>query len=363
MSFAETTQYYFVEEGAIVPPVEVWTGTRQVTNNPFYRPTRVSETFIGVNSSDAFLVDLGVYRLWVSTPTSPGAHYTLVTGPLVVVPGVRVERTDSWVAQQPETIREQHAAAAESQVREFTEKEIREEPQRKWQTDLDLRNRDAVLSALAVTEDADLDAFDPSFAAHPISDAQYAGNLVAQETEILVRDTELINAGAESVLSTQERADMQGRVQANRMTETGQGAVLDVPTKGAGRGLVTLPEEVTEQATFEEVSFDWNSTPYYIPEVRLPSMPEGVNDAQVYAMVYDADNSYRSWMPFEQQPDGTWRTPGGVSYISIAKQQSSSWRVAVAYQGTSADYEITQRVSLVPPVMSRSIIRWGGRGV
>lgn len=353
----QTDKFYYVVGGIITDPVEVYVDGFLIAYAPFLRPSRVGDTFVGENSDDAFLVTISIYRLHEDTPPSPGDTYRLVFGDPAVV-GDHVERTNTWEQDDPEAIRADYAQIALEQIYEYTNAEVAEDNTLKWATDLSIRNKDQVLSDLAKTDDADLGAFDPLFAAHPVSNPSYAVNLVRQEVEVLVQDDQLIAAGAEPLLSATERTAVETRIAANSLTARGQSTDIDLPEIGAPRSFVTVAGEKTEKAFFEEVTFDWAATTYYIPQVRFQTLPPGVNTAQIFAMVYDQDNVYRSWMPFVQQPDGSWATPSDVSYISIGKTVSSTWRVAIAYLGTSADYEITRRVVLVPPDIASSIIRW-----
>lgn len=352
-----TDKFYYVVGGIITDPVEVYVDNVLAEYAPFLRPNRVGDTFVGENSDDAFLVTISIYRLYENTPPSPGDTYRLVFGAPVVV-GDHVERTNTWEQNDPDVIRADYSQLALEQIPQYTTAEIAEDNTLRWATDLAVRNKDQVLSDMAQTDDADLEAFDPSFAAHPLSNHSYAVNLVRQEVDLMAQDDQLIAAGAEPLLSATERTGVAARIAANSLTARGQSTDIGLPEKGAPRSFVTVAGEEIEKAFFEEVTFDWAATTYYIPQVRFQVLPPGVNTAQLFAMVYDQDNVYRSWMPFSQQPDGSWATPSDVSYISIGKTVSSTWRVAIAYLGTSADYEITRRVVLVPPDIASSIIRW-----
>lgn len=352
-----TDKFHYVVGGVITDPVEVYIDGAVIDYDPFPRPSRVGDTFVGENSDDAFLVTISIYRLYEDTPPSPGATYYLVPGDPVVV-GDHVEQSNTWEQDDPEVIRADYSQLALEQIPQYSNAQIAEDNTLTWATDFAIRNKDQVLSDLAKTDDADLATFDPLFAAHPVSNPSYAVNLVRQEVDLLAQDDQLIAVGTEPLLSATERTDVEARIAANSLTARGQSTDVGLPEKGAPRSFVTVAGEEIEKAFFEEVTFDWSATTYYIPQVRFETLPPGVNTTQLFAMVYDQDNVYRSWMPFVQQPDGSWATPSDVSYISIGKTASSTWRVAIAYLGTSADYEITRRVVLVPPDIASSIIRW-----
>lgn len=353
----KTNEYYYVENGSIVQPFRVIVNGNEVTYNPFARPEWVGNSSIGSNVSDFNLADLNVFVLWTEVPVKPDGYYTQVKGPLVVEID-RVTRTDSWEAIPDNQIKDGIIASANNQIREYSNKELAIDRALKWNTDYDRRAYEKLIADL--DEANDLDAFNQSLGAHPPSDVEYAKYMALQESEILALDTEIRTANGNPILSDTERTDTQSRVAANTRVADGEETGVRTPDSGAAREWVTLSGEEKMNAIFKEITFDWNTTPYYIPQITLPFIPEGTNMAQLFAMVYDQNNVYRSWMPFEEI-DGVWKTPSNVSYLAIGKTSSSVWRVAVSQNGTSAEYEITSRVRLVPPDTAFSYVRWGGR--
>lgn len=355
----KTENFYFVKDGDVAPPERTSINGREVTSNPFGRPNWIGDSCVGVNTSDETLVSLNVFRLWTDIPTAPEGYYTQVYGQ-IVVESDRVIRTDTWQAIDPSQIRDEIISESERKIKEYTSVQIMSDPSLKWNTDYDIRSHKNLVADLSSISDEELINFDRRLESHPPSDIEYAKHISLQEVDILITDTTLRDSDATPLLSDDERTEMKSRVSNNSLLTIGEGTTVMTPSKGAARELVTLHGEGNMNASFAEITFDWNTTPYYIPEVIIPTIPEDINVDQLFAMVHDQDNVYRSWMPFEEV-DGKWKTPSNVSYISIGKTESSVWRVAVAFEGTSSDYEITGRVRLVPPDIMFSLIRWGGR--
>lgn len=318
---------------------------------------------IGINDDDAGAWNGGYARLWVDDPAQPGQYWLNVTGkPVLELGDQRVEQVNSWTEWTPE----QKRAALEQEIDQqipvtSVTDEVRDSTARAKTEHLAARAKSALI-ALDATDDAGLDAFDSSLDAHDIQEPDYAGNILAQETRNLTAHNELVLAGAAGLYEPADVAEIESRVIWNEKVVTGEETGTKTPVTGAQRGDVALDGEAVEDAIFREVNYEWPvGTPRYIPEVVLAAIPAGVDPNFVYAMVYDSGNTYRSWMPFAQQPDGTWKTQSNVSYDGIAQSVSSRWRVAVASGGTQSEFEITRRVFLTPPNTATSRVRWGGR--
>jgi len=300
-------------------------------------------------------------QLWIDVQARPGLYYDQVIGtPVRVDVNERVERTDTWAEWSEESIRASIKDVAYAQIRQATNLQISEDSTREWLASQDLGRYKVLTEALAQTDYAGLDAFDGDLFSYEITEQDYAKNLLQQETKNLAWDSELREAGNGGIFSDAERTDVQARVTANARVSRGLETGVRTPASGAPREWVTMDGEDVENASFFEVTFFWNQD-QFIPRAVLDSIPAGVLPEQVFCMVYDKDNVYRSWMPFAQRADGKWETPSDVSYIGIAKPESSNWRVAISYQGTNAESEITSRVVLVPPNSAWSRVRWGGR--
>ena len=222
--------------------------------------------------------------------------------------------------------------------------------------------RKAALVALDATDDVDLPTYDSTLTNYDSSEQDYAASMVKQELRNLLADGELKDAGLVGPYTTAEVTEITDRITHNDQVQQGLATVAQTPSKGAPRSDTALENELVEKAYFTEITFDWNSTPYYMPEIILPGIPAEQDSAQVYGMLYTESGTYLTWVPFTQQSDGTWKSATGVSHISAAKIISSKWRVAVAANGTQAQFEVTDRVLLNPPNVSDSNVRFGGRG-
>lgn len=299
----------------------------------------------------------GFYPLWTDAPT-PGqaVYYDHATGnPTWNEAEQRVD--GNW---SPSLQRDKIRAAAHRRIRQPTTLHIAEDATREWLPSQDLGRYKVLVEALAQTEDADLSTFDGDLFSYDLTEQDYARNLLQQEAKNLAWDSELRSAGNGGIFSDTERAEVQARVTGNAKVARGLETGVRTPANGAPREWVTMDGEAVENASFYEVSFFWNAD-QYIPRAVLDSIPEGIVQNQVFCMVYDRDNVYRGWMPFAQRQDGKWETPSDVNYIGIAQTQSSNWRIAIAYEGTDSEHEITSRVVLVPPNSAWSRVRWGGR--
>ena len=212
---------------------------------------------------------------------------------------------------------------------------------------------------LSETADADLGAFDPTLGSS--SEQAYAQSMALQEGRNLVVHDSLTAAGGRGIFSAAEVSEIQGRITWNQDVAEGRRTGTKTPPSGAPRGYVTLEGEAADRAFFAEATLEWSGTTYYLPQCTMPPFPEGVDHTQVFGMIYDGDNVYKSWVPFEEQPNGTWQSRVSTSDIASAETTSSRWRMAVAYGHTSAEYEVTDRVFIVPPQTADSIVRFGGR--
>lgn len=348
MAFEQTAVYYKVAGDVIVSP----SSDRPQSYGDSSQPPLCSQETDGSCW----------YQLWIDARgEQPGDYYSPITGTVTVnAQEERCERVDTWEEWTPEQKREAIKTSSHAQIRQPSNLEIAEDATREWVPSQDIGRYKVLVEALAQTDDADLDAFDADLFAYAQTDQDYAANILRQETKNLAWDSELRSAGNGGIFSDTERADVQSRVTANAKVARGLETGVRTPTTGAPREWVTMDGEDVEDASFYQVEYDWNG-PRYIPLVTLQAIPDGINTAQVFAMVYDKDNVYRGWMPFAQNPDGTWQTPSNVSYDGIAQAESVTWRVAIAYLGTDAEHEITSRVVVVPPNSAWSRVRWGGR--
>lgn len=250
--------------------------------------------------------------------------------------------------------------AARGQIRIPTMEQSIADPTATATAEQDGARYTVLTEALVLTADEDLDSFDGDLFAYEIPEKEYAASILRQETRNLAWDSELRDAGNGGIFSDPERNEVQARVTSNARVARGLETGARTPSTGAPRGWVTLDGEDAAPASMYEISHDeWAGGTMYHPRVVLNEMPEGVDTGAVYAMVYDADNSYRGWLPFAQRADGKWETPTTTS--GLAKTESANWRVAVAYQGTDAESEITAREVIVPPNSTRTTVRWGGR--
>ena len=319
--------------------------------------------------SDGLALSQSASTWWLRQVTNPPPPYNQHTQELVPVPDQidkpanELRTTWNVVELEPDEARQNLAQTLRNQVPRFDDLQKLEDRTREAQTAQGHSRWQAAVEIIDATPDIDLGAVSAMLDDYEIPEAAYAANLVEQESNLLAEDSRLKIAGDEGLLSAAEVTDIETRVAANSPVARGKATGVQEPTTGAARGFVTLDSETAVGSLFEEISFEWNTTPYYIPRVVLDEIPAGVNASQVYAMIYDAGNVYRSWMPFAQRGDGKWETPSNVSYIAIAKSASATWRVAVSYQGTDAASEITQRIILVPPNTAWSKVRWGGRTI
>ena len=330
-------------------------------NDPEFTKTlkRSQLSRIGPNSTDLWAYKYA--QLWLDSPPQPYPYGTEGIGLRVLNEAEqRVEQVNTWEKWSEESIRASIKDVAYAQIRQATNLQISEDSTREWLASQDLGRYKVLTEALAQTDYAGLDAFDGDLFSYEITEQDYAKNLLQQETKNLAWDSELREAGNGGIFSDAERTDVQARVTANARVSRGLETGVRTPASGAPREWVTMDGEDVENASFFEVTFFWNQD-QFIPRAVLDSIPAGVLPEQVFCMVYDKDNVYRSWMPFAQRADGKWETPSDVSYIGIAKPESSNWRVAISYQGTDAESEITSRVVLVPPNSAWSRVRWGGR--
>ena len=260
-----------------------------------------------------------------------------------------------------QTARDTLGSSIDSQVPIVTVTDEARDPTAKGQAEQWEGKRKSARLFLDAATDEELRTFNANLESYDSSEQDYAANMMMQEMRNLQVDKELKDSGGTGRYTVAEVSAMQVRVVYNEGVFQGVQAGVQMPTEGAPRSDVALENEVSEVALFEEITFDWNTTPHYMPRVTMPDFPLGVAPTQVYGMLYDDTNTYLTWVPFEQLPDGRWVSATGVSYISAAKTVSSNWRVAVAYQGTSSEFEVTERVYLVPPQVAESIVRFGGR--
>ena len=256
--------------------------------------------------------------------------------------------------------RTQHRQALRSQIPMLTLTDEAEDKTSPAKAEQWYNKHKSALDALANTVDADLSVFNTDLASYQASEQDYASNVMMQETKNLLTDKELKDTGGAGLYTASEVSAMQSRIAWNEGVSQGTQTGVQTPDIGAPRGDTALEDEIAEKAIFVEVTFYWDGD-LFIPQVTIPSIPDGQDPAQVFCMVYDHANVYRSWMPFEQQADGTWKTPSDASYTEIAKTGSANWRVAVAVNGTQSEFEITNRVYLVPPQVAESDVRFGGR--
>lgn len=318
---------------------------------------------VGINDDDTGVWNGGYARLWVDDPENPYVYGNKIVGmPTLNSGNQRVEQVNSWQETSAAGKRSLLSDEIDLQIPNTSvTDEVRDSTARAKTEHLVSRAISAHV-ALDATDDAGLDAFDSSLDAHEIQEPDYAGNILAQETRNLTAHNELVLAGAAGVYEPADVAEIESRIIWNEKVVTGEETGTKTPVTGAQRGDVALDGEAVEDAIFREVTYEWPAgTTRYIPEVVLAAIPAGVDPNFVFAMVYDASNVYRSWMPFVQQPDGTWKTPSDVNYDGIAQSVSSRWRVAVASGGTQSEFEITRRVFLTPPNTATSRVRWGGR--
>lgn len=311
-------------------------------------------------ASDADFWDIGWGRIWEDTPDRPGYFYTPSKGPLVVnAPEKRVERVDTWEKMPDEKIIDYIKASGVSQVRQYSDQQKAADNLLQWETLLDQLHYEKMLVDLNVYS-GDLELFDADIYSHPPADQAYAAYLVRLESENLSLNDQLIAAGGNDagLYTPAEANSVRARISTNaRVARSLQGGV-STPEGGPEREYVKLDGEEIAAALFYQEQRDVNTIPMWMPHVKLERIPDGVDTASVYLMVYDSNNTFLYGRALTQQPDGTWDVEW---HASFARGGSPTFRCALTSGGTSSEYEITARTYVGTDNTPSIRVRWGGR--
>lgn len=100
--------YCFVKNGKLATPENVFVHIRQITGNPFPKPTRVGDSVVGEKSDDTFLRSIGVFRLYKKDVIQP--ENTVFSKTTYIITNTFVLQTDEYRPLTNDEIKENRRA-------------------------------------------------------------------------------------------------------------------------------------------------------------------------------------------------------------------------------------------------------------
>ena len=123
----------------------------------------------GENATDTDLWGIGWARLWIDDPDKPGEYYDQVRSPRTLnatTSPPRVEQVNTWQEWAAAAKRERILASGKDQIPDWTPKELIKDPFREIDLTEGAARWKTMETALAATDDADLDTFDTNLDNH-----------------------------------------------------------------------------------------------------------------------------------------------------------------------------------------------------
>lgn len=280
MSFESTEYFYRVHNSIIVS-------------------SSTSNTGLGDNSTDTTRATYGWYRLWVDDGgAKPGTYYTKQTGDVLVdevTQPPRCTRTDIWIENSPETKRSSIESQIEAQRlnADRSQIDVRMDPGLIGLLDEANAESDRQRTLLGNTDDAGLDAFDPTFDPRAANAIQVASSLSQQERAILA---------AANPFSEQQRSDLAAAAtQHEAIVDAGDPAATVPEVPSFARRMVGVMGEEYGWLTARRIFVN----PWYWLEVEF-ELDRNIDASEYFLAVYD-----------ESAPDDRDDTTAG--YLSTAQ--------------------------------------------